>query len=230
MLAVETDELKVTSMSWHSPDEGSVRLSGPIRSVLHIVPFSAAEPTYRIDLSGLHPGGRVWQALFSLGWMNFRPSFEGYLFVGGASPSGASRYLQVFRNGAIEHVFTDESIEPPGANMRYVRMRVLEGSCRNALLAAIGSYRQLGVEPPVFVMYALCGVRGTVIDKPQHSMWQDGVLLPLNKDALVAQERLLESFDADVDALLHPMFDEVWNASGWSGSPSWDSSHKWLGG
>jgi hypothetical protein len=108
-------------------------------------------------------------------------------------------------------------------------MQAFEEYSRDALLAAIDSYRRLSVEPPVFVLYALCGIKGMIVGSPQGSLRRNGPHLPLNRDTLLVQEPPLESLDADVDALLHPMFDEVWNASGWPGSPSWDSGHKWLG-
>jgi len=77
-------------------------------------------------------------------------------------------------------------------------------------------------------MYALCGINGLVIGKPNHSMWEDGLLMPATKDMLVVQGPMIESFDTDADSLLHPIFDEAWNVSG-AGSPDWDASHKWLG-
>ena len=209
-------------------DEGAMRLTGSVRSVLHVVPFSAADPTFRIDLNCFLSRGVEWQSLYALMWHDALPSFDGYLFRGEMSTSGAGRYLQVFRNGAIESVGSSEP--RPKSDMRCIRMEYLESRSRAALFAAIDCYRHLGVEPPVFVMYALCGVKGMVVGSPNTDMREDGVFMPLNRDTFLVQERLLESLDANADALLHPMFDEVWNASGWPGSPNWDSGHKWLGG
>jgi hypothetical protein len=210
--------------------EGSARLSGPVKSILHVVPLSAGDPTSGVDMNDIRDGAGG-RSLRSLPWRSFCPSFEGFLFLGGTSPTGAERYIQVFRNGAIEAVRSDES-RPSGhkPDMQIVPMGIFEGYSRDALFAAIETYHQLGVEPPVFVMYALCGVKGMIVGHPQRFALEDDVLLPASRDMLVVQERLIQSFDANLDELLHAMFDEVWNASGQPGSPRWDSDHKWLGG
>lgn len=211
-------------------DEGSVILSGHVKSVLHVVPFSAADPACAIDMSLFRSRGAVWQTLWALRWQDDLPNFEGHLFRGGKCSTGVGRYLQVFRSGSVESVNSDDGFAAPqSTNVRCIRMELFEERARDALFSVIEAYRQLAVEPPVFVMYALNGVAGMVVGNPNSDMWNDGTFLPLNRDTLSVPERLIESYDSNLDALLHTMFDEVWNASGWPGSPSWDTEHEWLG-
>jgi len=210
---------------------GAMHLTGPIKSILHVAPLSLANPALSFDLGSADSHEGKCRSLHALGWQRASYSSDGFLFRGGLSDSGAGRYLQLFRNAAVEDVCSREAqtVEYRSATpIPYVEMGDLEARCRMVLPAALDSLRQLGVEPPLCAMYALCGINGLVIGKPNHSMWEDGLLMPATKDMLVVQGPMIESFDTDADSLLHPIFDEAWNVSG-AGSPDWDASHKWLG-
>jgi hypothetical protein len=130
-------------------------------------------------------------------------------------------YVQVFRNGIIEAVDADvlrryETSTSPLIPHNIFETRLLEGVQR--FLAA---QKLLGVEPPVLVMVSLLGVRGYMMAV---SVTHFGENQPIDRDNLVVPEVLLDSLDADVDTVMRSIFDAVWNATGWSGSPSYDSS------
>lgn len=86
---------------------------------------------------------------------------------------------------------------------------------------------EIGVEGPVFVSLSLLGVQGYVIphDLPSRSK-------PIDRDSLQVPEVMAHSPRVereDVELLMQPVFDAVWNACGFSGSPYFDGMGRWVG-
>jgi len=52
---------------------------------------------------------------------------------------------------------------------------------------------------------------------------------PIDRDALLVPEVMVESFEFDSAEILKPILDAVWNATGWPRSMNYDESGKWIG-
>ena len=187
--------------------------------VLHVLPL-ATPPGFDVkrlmnmpDLP--HPMGEI---------RGYTPHMilDGLLIRSSMPDQVIDSYTLIFRDGAIEAVMPNPSMErlkkiDPG----------FEEVARKGLRNFLTFHRQVGITPPFFVGLSLVNVGGftmgihdplagfrrtaTVVDPPH-------LLLPL-----ASAENETES----VDALLRPAFDMVWNACGYSGSPSYDEHGNW---
>ncbi len=201
--------------------------------ILHLVPFSAFTPGSTVDISGTL---REWLAtrLYPLvtggGW-NHRFNFDGFVTV--ATAAGTDRrcigYAQLFRDGCVEAVdlaLIEESGQP----------QMLAGARLETLIVnGIGRYlsimRGVGAVPPIAVILTLVGVREHVLYGPgqlvQHLYSLD---LRFDRDDLLPPIVLIEQYDAVIPTVMKPVFDAVWNAGGYPGSPFYDQSGIWQGG
>jgi Schlafen, AlbA_2 len=198
-------------------NETPVQLREGPKVVLHIVPLSALVSRFSIDLSSvllpsnevdLRPIGRDVLSCES------RFNLDGLVLWYGSRLDGpAYAYTQVFRNGAIETADTSLTAGTPYRLLGdYFERAVMEG-----LVRYVPSLRHLGVSAPLAVMLSLIGVKGYQIGP--HELAQMHGLGRFDREPILVPEVLLESFGADLPALMRPAFDMIWNAAGWARCP-----------
>lgn len=76
-------------------------------------------------------------------------------------------------------------------------------------------------------MIGLTDVRGYTMSTKDHMGFYDGGA-PFDRDVLLPQEVLLDSYSADLTLVMKPLLDEVWNAAGFTGSVYYKNG-KWIG-
>lgn len=103
----------------------------------------------------------------------------------------------------------------------------LEKNILGALPRYFEILRHLGVEPPVFVMLTLLGVRGLTIVAKGGVSWGLRGGRAIDRDALLIPEVMVENFGVKPADAVKPAFDMMWNASGWAGSPHYDDRGNW---
>jgi hypothetical protein len=209
-------------------NDGPVELLPNPKTVLHVVPVTAVDPTLQYDVTRLAQdtnSSQFYRPLIGHAW-NHRINFDGALAWAptGREEPGAIAYTQVFRSGAIE-----------GAEAFMMRREYLgeqhpipSTSFEKDLIAALGRYLGLldviGAPPPYVVALSLLDVRGlrmgvspAYIDQPH----------PIDRDDLVLPEVLVEGLPTRPHTVLKPLFDAIWNAVGWPYSPNYDEAGEW---
>lgn len=197
---------------------------------LHIIPFGAFDPTINLDLSPLardvEQGNIAPRTLYTLAG-RYRHNLDGFLLYGESPRSAkADTYLQVFRNGSIEVV--DSYLLRPRDGRRIIPSVRYEEGLLEAIPRFLAIQRQLGVEPPLFVMLSLLGVSGYTLTPRGAHLWEDEVVY-IDRDTLLIPEVVLDSFNFDASKVMKPIFDAVWNAAGWPRSVNYDNSGNWRG-
>lgn len=136
---------------------------------------------------------------------------------------GAEGYVQMFRSGAIEAV--DAYIL--GDPMRTGTSHIPSVAYERDLIEATSRYMRLlaataGVEPPIFAMLSMLGVRGfkIITDYAYESH-------PIDRDNLILPESLLEDYAMEATALLRPAFDVIWQSCGYAASGNYDTEGAW---
>jgi hypothetical protein len=87
--------------------------------------------------------------------------------------------------------------------------------------------KQLAVEPPLFIMLSLLGVKGyTMAVDPIRFLGHD--LHPVDRDTLLVPEVMIDRFDISPAEFMRPIFDAVWNATGFPRSMNYGESGKWV--
>ena len=188
---------------------------GP-KTVLHVVPFDAFSGGHAFDISRIYDSNilPLRPLTISRGFSS-RHNFDGivtYSYIDEKVPPPS--YLQLFRSGIIESVDTrrintydKEQLMIPGT------------SWEDELLGAVRQYfdiqANIGVTPPLIVMFSLLNVKGAKMYGGYTPFTEDD---KVDRDHLLVPEVMAESFTSDVAPLLKPTFDVVWNACGYSGS------------
>ncbi len=207
-----------------------VDLGAGLKTILHVVPFSAFDPTARIDIASIPGDIQVLNALhfFGLGdpplWHDPQYNFAG-LLRRSAIPidygtNALTSYVQLFRNGAIEAVNNiPKSDDPHILNGSEHEKRVIL-----ALRRFQPAQQKLAIEPPFYVMLGLFGVLNYTLYFNQEYGEK------FSEDVLELPEVLINSFDENLDEIMKPAFDVLANAAGWPGSKSYQqdsSTGKW---
>jgi hypothetical protein len=104
----------------------------------------------------------------------------------------------------------------------------LEGEIVDATRRFLGLLSKMGVEPPFLVMLTLVGVLGYRLGVDERRAHR--TTRPIDRDILLVPDLLIEEVAGDIVKSLKPIFDAIWNASGWPGSANYDDvSGDWAG-
>jgi hypothetical protein len=90
----------------------------------------------------------------------------------------------------------------------------------------MAGFRQTGVLPPLWGFLTITGAKGAKI--PSDSDFGDEYR-DIDRDTLLLPEFVINDLNTDIAALLRPVFDLVWNASGFARSFNFDPNGKWVG-
>jgi hypothetical protein len=207
--------------------ETPVKLDEPPLGVLHIVPVRAFDPGIRFDLSELvGKTERLLPMPNNVGSMNAPQfNFDG-LICHTVSGEKAPGYVQLFRNGIIEAVLADIK-NPRQDGLKEIPGGWFEQQLIEYLPIYLRTLQEIGVEPPLFLMFSMLGVSGFVFQIGEHFRRYRYNQIPIDRDALLIPEIMLESFGVTPAVILRPIFDAVWNAAGWPRSMNYDENGAW---
>jgi hypothetical protein len=195
---------------------------GP-KIVLHVVPIGAFDPGARVDSRVIAQeagdGSRTFHSA-----MQRRHNFDGFLVYIQFDPDSgpAEMYAQIFRSGAVEVVDTRWGAR----NGEHIISWEYESSLREALRDCLALQKRLGIEPPVFVMLSLLGVRGYSMQPYCAPLANQRQQTPIDRDDLIIPEGVIEDFNCDADEVLRLAFDAVGNACGYPRAMNYDDSGK----
>jgi len=191
-------------------------LEGP-KYVLHLIPFGSFRPVSNYDLSQFHKDSKN---LPGIQWKTHdgRYNFDGFVTHHGyISPNNTTptcSYTQIFRNGIIEAV--DMEYDP---RVTSKVSGIIDISYEKRITKAIAEYlniqHDIGIAPPVFVIFTLLGVKDIYIG---HREFNELVprfgALSFTQDDLILPEVIFSNFDnAQIEQQMRQVFDIVLNAA-----------------
>lgn len=204
-------------------DETPVLLPSTPKIVLHVVPITAFDPQNRLDISHQAREHLQWVNPLHQQWTNSRYNFDGILTYTEYQTNEYTGYLQIFRSGILEAV--DGRILRPSRDNLHVDITYIERQLINNLLNYVDFYKALDIEPPVTIMLNLLGISGYSI--PTESF---GNTYPIDRESLIIPDVLLETYPNNVSSAalaLRPIFDTIWQASGYRGSLNYNNQGEW---
>jgi hypothetical protein len=204
--------------------ETPVVLAGDAKTILHILPVAALDPTYRVDLQKVARFVRL--VPIGARGRNQRFNFDGFVTYDGPINRPSGSYVQVFRNGAIEAAEIYLLIDRPSQGTGIISPVKFEQTISEALAVYLNAEVEWGITPPYFVMVSLVGVKGYIMST-KDVIWLDG-LQPIERDVLLLPDILIEDeSNTNIPSLLRPVFDALWQSSGLSGSMNYDNEGNW---
>lgn len=205
-------------------DETPAPLLPNPKIVLHILPVAALDPTTRLDVVAAKDRVQSLRPM-CFGKCTVRYNFDGLLSVAidrQQSPT-CPAYAQLFRSGAIEAVEALMlALDPQDKS---VPADLFEQRLVSGLVDYLKFEQDLGVEPPIFVMLSLLGVRDYTI-QTRHRYYETENL-PIDRDVLLLPDILVDDYAARGEDLLRPAFDALWQSAGWAGSKNYKDDGTW---
>lgn len=196
-------------------------LSHP-KTVLHVVPLTAADPSAQVDTAALVADPIHFRPLRAGGW-DTRVNFDGALSFSMRDEGGADSYTQVFRSGAVEGV---EALmlryQQSGGGPHLVPSLLLEKTLIEGLRSYLSLQGQLAIEPPYAVGVSLLGVQGHVMALSRARQSR-----PIDRSDLIVSEVIVEDVSRPPDEILKPAIDSIWQAAGVRESENYDSDGVW---
>jgi hypothetical protein len=203
----EVEDFRAERVRVISNNEQPISLSGGAKFVLHVIPHTAFA-CESIEATVFDVGQHDLVPMAAGGWSR-TINFDGIAAVD-SNGTEATSYVQLFHNGVIEAV-----------NARYFhewnsRMYIpITGWCRE-LVDRVTNYtnieRSLAVAPPLFVAVSVLDVKGYMLVVENGPARYAGHEID-RPNLLVPAERM-ESLDTQIDQLLGPIFERLWNAAG----------------
>lgn len=196
-----------------------------VRVVFHLIPMSAFTTDTQFDLTVIRSMSNFQDLL---GWGDTaRHTLDGLLYrhTPTADQIPPGNFALFFKNGIVEavetHAATPGRERPPHFDGFHYDRFLVENYRRLVKLQ-----RSLGVEPPIFVLLSLIGVKGW-------SVWVDtfrysvNAAQPFDRDLLPLGAAMIEEPTAPPEVVMKEILDELWQASGWPRSFSYDENGNW---
>jgi len=193
--------------------------------ILHLIPVASFRSRQLFDVATMPDLATRFAPIGASGW-DHRLNLDGHVSCSGSNKERSSRsYTQFFRNGVVEAVLSDVVTEKQGEG-KFLLAGYYERTLMENFPRLMAGFRQCGIEPPLWGFLTITGVKGARI--PTNSDFGDEYR-DIDRDALLLPEFSVDDLGADAADLLRPVFDLVWNASGFRRSFNFDDKGKWVG-
>ncbi|MDP3259039.1 MAG: hypothetical protein Q8M34_00440, partial [Thermodesulfovibrionales bacterium] len=110
------------------------------------------------------------------------------------------------------------------------KIKIISSNYEEKLIKAAFSYLKLlsefTIEPPMFIFLSFLGVKNYRIWHETSGYREEG--LPIDRELLLLPEGITENYDTKIEHSLKPLFDLVWNASGYQNSLNFDKNGNWI--
>lgn len=194
-------------------DETPVPLIAGAKLALHLVPVSSFRSRHQVNVADVPELRTLFPPLACSGW-DHRLNLDGHLnFNGGERAGGIYTYTQFFRNGVVESVLAGIARESDGEvkllDAPYYEYHLTQRY--RTLARFLDGLKQLEFDAPIWCFLSLVGVKGTMM--PSDSYFSDE-RREIDCDVLLLPEAVINDVTATPVAVLRPLFDLAWNASG----------------
>lgn len=209
-------------------NELPVKMSAEAKVILHFIPFSAFSPygsrEFHIPTIEEYQEVAPLKSAYHKGTTH-RLNFDGFLACSPPEKGGNSIvYSQLFRNGIIETIesslIRDE--HRPVHAQNNISIGLIEKNVIEALTRYLSYYNKHQIEPPFVVLLSLLGTKG--MTTPPSSVFNYDGGHPIDKNELIIPEILIENLTQEIDVVMRPAFDSIWNAAGHERSLSYDET------
>jgi Putative DNA-binding domain len=206
-----------------SNNQAPVPFMATPKIVLHCIPIQAFTGGASHDVISLYDEPLRLKPMIATTW-DRRLNLDGIITFGGTGPSYS--YTQVYRTGIIETV-QGRLLASVSGTIHVIPSASYEMHLREYLSYCLGLLQELGASTPVLVALSFVQVRGLQLAVERGGYPEYGE--PIATDTLILPETVVEDFSMSIDKILRPLFDLVWNASGYARSLNFDANGAWIG-
>jgi hypothetical protein len=192
-----------------------VPLSSEKLLCVHAVPHGALFGALAVDLQKATAANVELRPMEASGW-GPRFNIDGVISIASAMRGANSTgYVQLFRNGIVEVVFSDVFFDPP-SEMKMEVAGVGAGVVARELVALVERlqrlFRILDVPPAVSFFISLHGMKAVRLHVSQRLSLYGGYAF--DRDTILLPEVVLDGYDSPPPTILKPAMDALWQAAG----------------
>lgn len=203
--------------------DAPIYLHDGAKLIIHLVPILSFAKRVALSATEIASGIRWFPSL--AGGIDHRYNIDGVVTFNGPlrdnQPSHS--YCQVFRSGQLEAVLSEI------VSSVHDKPMIASTWCEKEAMEAIDAYmvgmKALGLSLPIVVLMALSGAKGARLAVDAQLMGRH--THAIDRNMLLLPDVLVEAYDVEVDILLRPVFDAMWNAAGFARSFNYDANGIW---
>ncbi len=191
--------------------------------VLHLFPLTSFEKGYKLDLS-----------VYLDNYQNLKPLFDNISFqrynLDGiltnsmtADFNTADAYLLLYYNGIIEAV-NARILSLYDGSRKCFQIEKMEKGIINELKRFLTELNNLDISCPIVIAVSFLKVKGFNMDLYNFN----SISQPLDRDHLFFPEVLINDYFEQIELVIKPIFDSLWQAFGYSKCRHYDKDGKWL--
>jgi hypothetical protein len=189
--------------------------------VLHCIPVEAFAGQPQCDILPFYQNPVRLRPMGNSGW-DRRLNLEGLIAFSAGQPSFS--YIQLYRNGVIE-VVNGLLLAQEYKGTLIIPSISYEQHIFEYLPYCFQVMKEMGSNVPVVVALTLTNTRGLRMGVDSYGL---DVGHSIDKDILILPETVIEDFSIPAGKILKPIFDLIWNASGYPSSKNFDSEGNWV--
>ena len=207
-------------------DDTTLPLINRAKIVVHILPLSAFDYTIKKDVIQniiIQDISELYPIYFLHDSYTYRYNIDGFLTYNIADTGHFYSYTQLFRNGLIESV--DAQVLDLKNNKKIQSLTFEEG-----LISGIKRYlnflKKKELEPPIFIFVSLIGVMGYTLAVDPRRVFLSRTDR-IDRNILYLPEIVVENFEVISEKLFQPIFDAMWQSSGFERCLDYDENGEW---
>ena len=208
-------DFRISRLASVAAGEGPLWNEGGPILILHLLPLVAFTSQQEYDISKYY---RVPIRPIGGGSIDWQINIDGVLHFMANRKEVLSNYVQLYRNGIME--IADEFAFTTDENgNKLAPLKSIEERINNHLPQYLKCMEDIDVSPPIYLFLSIVGGRGC--RAYTDSLLSDVMSHPqLKRDPLMLPEIEIDDLTADVKTAIKPLYNRLWNAFGFPGSPS----------
>jgi len=132
----------------------------------------------------------------------------------------SSSYLQIFRNGIIESVDT----RLIGSD-KTIAGSEFDNKVYHAIRDYLAFEKRIGIEAPYLIMLSLLEASGCKLFPPSG---RGATNEAIEREMLLVPEAMVDDSEGNLDRIIKPILDAIWNATGYERSMNFDDEENFL--
>ena len=194
------------------------------RLFIHIVPVAAFSGMIYLDMEQVYEKRMAFRPL---GETDMSPRYNYHGFINERGGPQNFGYTQIFRNGILAATIAN-ILGKINSDRPFIPGLYFEEMVFKQLASYLFGLRDVGVPPPLIIMFTLEGVKG-VYYAVNNTEWSMKPQLP--ESILALPECVLEEYGVEIDhhRAVRPAFDALWNAADYMKDDFFNDDGLWVG-
>jgi hypothetical protein len=222
------EDLRTTRLGRLIAGGAPASLSSDRLLCIHAIPHSAVFGGATVDLQkAAANSAETLRPIQARGW-GPRFNIDGVITIAADGGTKTSSYVQVFRTGVVEIVFSQIYFDPPAdmpSAIPGVAAQEVATELKGALERTQKLFRLLDISPPVSLFVSLTGMKNVLLHVSRRLGYGGNAF---DRDTIVLPEAMLSNYEEPLWSSLRPVLDALWQAAGLERCFDYSEDGQWM--